>query len=157
MCGFPTKRFRSYIASNLLRRIRRKILLCDVYRSVICTEKWGLLLDQHMTIHTGEKPNQCILYEKEFSQESGIDKHMMVHNEEKPLQCTKCDKAFSQNTRIRSENITKFHFVILFQEKLKIFRLLATLTHNDSHVYPHCLTIQNTLTTIFCLLLDQNR
>ena len=59
-------------------------------------------LAQHMCINTaaGDKPYQCKVCDKYFSQSSDLTVHMRVHTGDKPYQCKVCDKSFSRSSHL---------------------------------------------------------
>ncbi|MCP4520389.1 MAG: C2H2-type zinc finger protein, partial [Cytophagales bacterium] len=54
-------------------------------------------MKEHVKIHTGEKPFQCEICKRAFSQHSHLKRHALIDTGEKPFQCNFCNKDFSQN------------------------------------------------------------
>ena len=50
----------------------------------------------HMSMHTGEKPQQCSICDMAFSNNNRLIQHIRIHTGEKPYQCILCNGA-SQN------------------------------------------------------------
>ena len=48
-----------------------------------------------MRIHTNEKPYECDVCEKRFSESGDLKRHMRIHTKEKPYECDVCEKRFT--------------------------------------------------------------
>ena len=55
-----------------------------------------------MRTHTNEKPYECDVCEKRFSDSGNLKKHMRIHTNEKPYECDVCDKAFRQSGHLKT-------------------------------------------------------
>lgn len=46
-----------------------------------------------MKIHTGERPHECMVCNKRFSQSNNLKTHMRTHTGERPYKCSLCEKS----------------------------------------------------------------
>ena len=51
-----------------------------------------------MLIHTKEKPYECGICEKKFSQKSSLNNHIRIHTGDRPFGCDVCGKRFTDRS-----------------------------------------------------------
>lgn len=69
----------------------------------ICGKKYSSknLLDEHMNMHTGERPYKCPHCVKDFASKYTLTAHMKIHYDRKrPFECKDCGKSFFSNQNL---------------------------------------------------------
>ena len=61
----------------------------------------NLWLNSLFCFFSGEKPHQCVVCQKSFSQSSNLITHMRKHSGYKPFGCTLCEKRFQRKVDLR--------------------------------------------------------
>ncbi|VDN56713.1 unnamed protein product [Dracunculus medinensis] len=56
-------------------------------------------LQQHIRIHSNDRPYQCRFCPKRFTQKSHVDQHERIHTGSKPFSCQICGRAFRQRSQ----------------------------------------------------------
>ncbi|MCP9260929.1 Zinc finger protein [Dirofilaria immitis] len=56
-------------------------------------------LQQHLRIHSNDRPYQCRFCPKRFTQKSHVDQHERIHTGAKPFSCQFCGRAFRQRSQ----------------------------------------------------------
>lgn len=65
------------------------------------------LLDEHMNMHTGDRPYKCPHCVKDFASKYTLTAHMKIHYDRKrPYECTECGKSFFSNQNLMQHERT---------------------------------------------------
>lgn len=101
-CVFHNSRqFRSHKKTH---NVNMKIWSCKE-----CNKNYSSknLLDEHMNMHTGERPYKCPHCTKDFASKYTLTAHMKTHYERKrPYECKECNKSFFSNQNLTQHERT---------------------------------------------------
>ncbi|KAM4615196.1 uncharacterized protein ACJ7VT_010392 isoform 1-T2 [Polymixia lowei] len=63
---------------------------------------WNHTLREEMRVHAGKKRFSCAICSKGFNQKGHLNDHMRLHTGEKPFSCSVCGKSFVQKTTLKT-------------------------------------------------------
>lgn len=101
-CEFCSKKFIHIVSFK--RHLRehkngKRVFECEVCNKIVSSTT---SLQDHMRIHTGEKPFPCPYCVKTFVSNKQLKVHIVVHTKEKRHICKICDKRFTQRGPLKS-------------------------------------------------------
>ena len=100
----------AYFTASALRnhKVCKHTVLSESWLCTFCgkafTKKANL--EQHVTLHTGEKKYQCSHCEKRFRSHSVYQNHLRAHLGKKEFVCQYCGKAFMQKSHLARHTAT---------------------------------------------------
>ncbi|XP_023229023.1 protein krueppel-like [Centruroides sculpturatus] len=71
-------------------------LECTICKKTFQREKH---LEEHVRVHTGEKPLSCDICGKKFAQKSTLSEHIKIHSTERPFKCNYKDCIYAAKSK----------------------------------------------------------
>lgn len=83
----------------------------------------------HYLVCSGQKPYQCHVCNKNFSQNGNLQEHLRIHTGEKPFCCDYCGRKFTTSSQVSCDfNVHIVHCLILTLRQLVAFWFLSLYT-----------------------------
>lgn len=99
-----------FASSRQLRLHKKSHSMCvKIWSCKECNKNYSSknLLDEHMNMHTGERPYKCPHCTKDFASKYTLTAHMKTHYERKrPYECKECNKSFFSNQNLTQHERT---------------------------------------------------
>ena len=78
------------------------------YECDVCNKRFSQsnTIVTHKRTHTGHKPYECDVCKKRFSCSANLTKHKRKHTGDKPYECDTCKKRFSQSSNLATHKTT---------------------------------------------------
>lgn len=106
-CGVCEGEFNN---SRQLRLHKKTHSMCvKIWSCKECNKNYSSknLLDEHMNMHTGDRPYKCPHCTKDFASKYTLTAHMKTHYERKrPYECKECNKSFFSNQNLTQHERT---------------------------------------------------
>ena len=86
------------------------IYTCPEASCGFSSRKWNHAREHYKT-HSGEKPFQCKLCDKKFSQKGSCINHIRTHNDSFKFKCSYCDSKFADRRYLKKHNTAEHGIV----------------------------------------------